>query len=769
MGDLTGHNLGPYRLLDQLGAGGMATVYKAYHAAMDRYVAIKVLPQHLARDPNFRARFQQEARVIARLEHRHILPVYDAAEEDGIPYLVMRYTDGGDLNNLIAGRITTERAVELLAQVAEALGYAHRQGVIHRDIKPANVLIGRDGDALLADFGIAKIYEDTLQLTGEGTMVGTPAYMAPEQLQGKRVDARTDIYALGVVLYQALTGECPFVAETPLAVAMMHIHNPLRPPRQLKSDIPDAIERIILRAMAKNPEDRFQTAEEMAEALRAAPAARHSVVASATRELPPPALPTPAVEAPAAPDAGAPRRVGAKMLWFAGAGLVAIVLVAALAFSMMRGQAGNQAAAGTAAGQTTGEVATGVPQVDARKVLDTAMRQLDENDAAAALETLKPALAAHPDDPDLLATRGIATVIYTGADEARADIERALSLSANNPLAYYARGYLNQKIDKSDEAIADFTHAIELDPAFARAYYQRGMLLGYPKNDQAGKRRDIDRAIELGPDLIAARMDRAYALYYDSKLDAALPDLDHVLSLNPKHSEALYLRAQVYESLNRAADARRDFDAAAAVAPDDKHIFRERCLFFVRRGDYVAALADADRLVALDGADPQWHGLRGFILHALGRDDQALAAFDKTLLIAGNETWGARYGRGRALLGLKRTQDALGDLTAAQAHPDDDALASVSKLFYGTPAMPSVDLARVYQALGQPDKALQALDAAIKQDESFVAYLERGRARVTAGDRDGARADLQEALRRAIEAKDDQQRALAEAELKKIQ
>src|SRR5689334_411501 len=282
MGDLAGRNLGPYRLLDQLGAGGRATVYKAYHAAMDRYVAIKVLPQHLASDPNFRARFQQEARVIARLEHRHILPVYDVAEEDGIPYLVMRYTDGGDLNHLIAGRPTLERMVELVAQVAEALSYAHRQGVIHRDVKPANVLIGRDGDALLADFGIAKIYEDTLQLTGEGNMVGTPAYMAPEQLQGQRVDARTDIYALGVVLYQVLTGECPFVAETPLAVAMMHIHNPLRPPRQIKPDIPETIERIILRAMAKDPADRFQTAEEMAASLRESSVARPNLVVPAT-------------------------------------------------------------------------------------------------------------------------------------------------------------------------------------------------------------------------------------------------------------------------------------------------------------------------------------------------------------------------------------------------------------------------------------------------------------------------------------------------------
>jgi tetratricopeptide (TPR) repeat protein len=217
------------------------------------------------------------------------------------------------------------------------------------------------------------------------------------------------------------------------------------------------------------------------------------------------------------------------------------------------------------------------------------------------------------------------------------------------------------------------------------------------------------------------------------------------------------------------ADARRDFDAAAAAAPDNRDILRERSLFFIRQSDFVAALADADRLVALDAADPQWHGLRGFVLHALGRDDQALAAFDKTLLIAGNETWVARYGRGLALLGLGRTQDALGDLTAAQAHPDDDALASVSRLMYGTKAMPSVDLARTYQALGQADKALEALDAAIQQDGSFVAYLERGRARAAAGNRDGAREDLQEALRRAIEAKDDQQRVLVEAELKKIQ
>ena len=351
MGDLAGHNLGPYRILERVGAGGMATVYKAYHAAMDRYVAIKVLPQHLARDPNFRARFQREARTIARLEHRYILPVHDVGEENDIPYFVMRYTDGGDLNDLIARKsLTVARIAALVAQVAEALAYAHRQGIIHRDVKPANILISRDGDPLLTDFGIAKIYEETLQLTGEGMMVGTPTYMAPEQLQGQPVDPRTDIYALGVVLYQALTGEPPFIAETPLAVALMHIHNPLRPPRQLNATIPEVIERVILRAMAKDPADRFQTADEMSEALHQAltglsrptaelPAATDDRLPTVAGTPSTPATPMmPAAAATAADSAestaGAPAPAARRRIspiWLgAGAAVIAVVALAAL-------------------------------------------------------------------------------------------------------------------------------------------------------------------------------------------------------------------------------------------------------------------------------------------------------------------------------------------------------------------------------------------------------------------------------------------------------
>jgi serine/threonine-protein kinase len=397
MGDLEGRNLGPYRILEQVGAGGMATVYKAYHAGMDRYVAIKVLPEHLARDPNFRARFQREARTIARLEHRYILPVHDVGEEDGIPYFVMRYTDGGDFGDLIGkGSLSLARAASLVGQVAEALAYAHRQGIIHRDIKPANILIGRDGDPLLTDFGIAKIYEDTLQLTSEGMLVGTPTYMAPEQLQGQPVDARADIYALGVVLYQALIGEPPFVAETPLAVMLMHIHNPLRPPRQSNPSIPEAIERVILRAMAKNPNDRFQTAGEMAEDLRTAlirptavmaPVAQpglpagiaptaddqrqttgeHQAAAATPLTIPAtaPAADSPgsAAGVPVAPPTPAARGVP---IWVLGAGALILVILALAVVLLRPGFSGGTAggiAVPTAPGATAAAAATLMPTI----------------------------------------------------------------------------------------------------------------------------------------------------------------------------------------------------------------------------------------------------------------------------------------------------------------------------------------------------------------------------------------------------------------------
>ncbi|MBL7164296.1 MAG: serine/threonine protein kinase [Anaerolineales bacterium] len=264
MEDLSGKQLGQYRVVAPLGEGGMAAVYKAYQPSVDRYVALKVLPRHYASDPNFIGRFEQEAKIIAKLEHPHIVPVHDYGESDGYTYLVMRYVKDGTLSDLLKGLPNPiEQTHNIISQIGKALDYAHSHGIIHRDIKPSNVLIDEQGNCLLTDFGIAKILEGTAHFTSTGGFVGTPSYASPEQGLGIEPDGRSDIYSLGVILYEMATGRLPFTAETPMAVALKHIHDPLPLPRTINPDLPEMIERVILKALAKEREDRYQTTDEM--------------------------------------------------------------------------------------------------------------------------------------------------------------------------------------------------------------------------------------------------------------------------------------------------------------------------------------------------------------------------------------------------------------------------------------------------------------------------------------------------------------------------
>jgi len=267
---LVGQTLGQYRLVERIGRGGMATVYKAYQPALDRYVAVKVLPTYLAHDPNFAARFRREARAIAKLEHPHVLRVYDSGQEGELSYIVMRYVEGGTIKKILGRPLALDRTVDIIAQVGDALDYAHQQGIIHRDVKPANVLLDRGRWALLADFGLAKMAASSMQITKTGVGVGTPAYMSPEQAQGKPVDARSDIYSLGIMLFEMLTGQVPFDADTPLAVLIKHLTAALPLPREVNPDISEPVERVILKAVAKAPEDRYQRVSEMVEGLRQA-------------------------------------------------------------------------------------------------------------------------------------------------------------------------------------------------------------------------------------------------------------------------------------------------------------------------------------------------------------------------------------------------------------------------------------------------------------------------------------------------------------------
>lgn len=266
--DLTGQMIGQYRVLEEIGKGGMAHVYRAEQPSMQRFVAIKRLSPALLLEDTFLARFEQEVRVVASLEHPAILPVYDYGEHDGAPYIVMRYIDGGTLAETIQQHADTGmpfKTVEgIITRVASGLDLAHRRGVVHRDLKPSNILLDREGIPYLADFGLAKVSEGT-QLTKEG-FVGTPAYLAPEVSEPDSVSPYLDIYALGVTLYQMITGQLPFQADTPVNTILAHLNQPIPDARALRDDLPDGVQLVIETAMAKKPSNRYDTAGELSEA-----------------------------------------------------------------------------------------------------------------------------------------------------------------------------------------------------------------------------------------------------------------------------------------------------------------------------------------------------------------------------------------------------------------------------------------------------------------------------------------------------------------------
>ena len=260
--------IGRYEIEKELGRGGMATVFLARDPLIGRDVAVKVLPREFLHDPSFRGRFEREARTIAMLEHPAIVPIYDFGEQDGQPFLVMRFMKGGTLaDRLRDGRLTVDESAAILKRIGAALDHAHNHGVIHRDLKPGNILFDEYGLAFLSDFGIVKLAQETVTFTGD-SIVGTPAYMSPEQVHGnKAIDGRSDIYTLGLILFEMLTGEMPFRADTPAKIMMAHVLNPAPRILEVRPDLPQNCEAIISKALAKEPEDRYQTGAELAEAV----------------------------------------------------------------------------------------------------------------------------------------------------------------------------------------------------------------------------------------------------------------------------------------------------------------------------------------------------------------------------------------------------------------------------------------------------------------------------------------------------------------------
>ncbi|MBM3151942.1 MAG: serine/threonine protein kinase, partial [Chloroflexi bacterium] len=344
-----GETVGPYRIMEQMGQGGMATVFKAYHAALDRYVALKVLHPAFLEDPNFLARFQREARLVAKLDHPNIVPIYDYAEYEGRPYLVMKYIEGETLKaRLVKDGLQPEAVEQAVDAIGLALSYAHKRGVLHRDIKPSNVLLADDGQVYLADFGLARIAQSGESTLTSDMILGTPQYISPEQAMGRKdLDEGTDIYSFGVMLYELAVGQVPFSADTPFSIIHDHIYSPLPLPQKVNPNVSDGMERVLLKALSKDRGDRYKDVHSMVDAFKKAwremPGAALSEAATVV------ALPVrpgnvPAGEAPGAepqagagaePAAGLPPKPRRKVPWmWVAVGVALCIACVFLAFTL---------------------------------------------------------------------------------------------------------------------------------------------------------------------------------------------------------------------------------------------------------------------------------------------------------------------------------------------------------------------------------------------------------------------------------------------------
>ena len=518
MSFIVGETVGPYRITEQLGSGGMATVFKAYHAALDRYVAIKVLHPAFKEDPNFLARFQREARVVAKLEHPNIVPVYDFSDHKGQPYLVMRFIEGETLKaRLGRGALPARETVRIVQSVGAALTYAHGQGVLHRDIKPSNVMLTPKGDVFLADFGLARIAQAGESTLSQDSMLGTPQYISPEQAKGEReLDARTDVYSLGVVVYELLVGRVPYQADTPYAVVHDHIFTPLPLPRSINQALPEPLERFLLKALSKDRDDRFASVESMMEGLNRAveqAGLRSDSVSVSTVTT----GSAPTIAGPPRPQSAAAKTPVSSWVWIA---LGAVVMVAVVAVILLTRTPQVPASPGqaTPAAGTPAAPSPDKPPRDAgeaaRKALDEAsalFRQANEQVVQAhpeqaretfrrAAETAESGVAAFasPGSPEENALHVVAAQSWLAAghgDRAEPHLVWLIDTGPDKPRALAGLGIARLLQDQPDAALAHAEEALRGDAALAEAHAVKGCAL-LKKGDRLLALREFNQARE---------------------------------------------------------------------------------------------------------------------------------------------------------------------------------------------------------------------------------------------------------------------------------
>lgn len=814
--DLSGQKLGQYELRERLGRGGMADVYKAFQPGMERFVAIKVMLGHLASDQEFVERFRREARAVGQLRHAHIVNVFDFGIERDVYYMVMEFIRGENLKATIEQfpkGMPIDDALRIVSQIADALDYAHKAGMIHRDVKPANIMFIDETrqQAILTDFGIAHILSQP-GLTATGAMVGTPAYLSPEVASGRDVDERADIYGLGIILYETLTGRVPYEADTPMAIIMKHVNAPLPSPEAFGRDLPDNVEAIVLKAMMKSPDERYQSAAEMKVAIdqaRAELAAAGGVFdrtqrlksdQSATR---PRAVaeekPTTLVSRPAAPSR-------------ARGGLIAAGgIIAALALVIVLLLVNN---AGSPTGPSEQDTLTATAQsAEATRIAAAAVTEeptSTSTDAPTATEP--PPTATATDEPTVTATATQTATSTSTATNTPTEAATATSTATSGPTevaslpetfaplrdAGLLSGLspLQDEIDamllsgQFDEALQRLDRILEAEPDHVEALAARSLLWSFDGNVEAAQE-DAARAVELDPDSPLGYIAQAEAAQQWNVDDpeAALSAAETALKRDPGNPEALWRMSMAHEDLD-------DFDAhmetlnqaeAAGATGFRFRAFAGEYLYY--DGEFERALPYLEAWQAFDTTNtyPMW--LRAESLLYLDRPDEAYAAVQQYpgALTEADDLGSAAYVAYRAgdyeqartwaetaralsdeaysstyVLGLLSWYGD-GDLDAALNYLDEledvDFYDYFLNLDFGHDLY--LDRGRILAAAGEYDDAIDALNRSLQTTGNMpFVYEAMADVQLEQGNLEAARNNLRQALEYTYDDVADQQRLL---------
>ncbi|MGD2050415.1 MAG: tetratricopeptide repeat protein [Chloroflexota bacterium] len=764
---MDGTTVGRYQIIEEIGRGGMATVYRAFDPRFKRDVAIKLMTQDLLEDPTLRARFEREAQTIANLEHPAIVPVYDFGEEDGRPYLVMRLMTGGTLTDLLQqGPVGIEGTVQILRRVGSALERAHKNGIIHRDLKPSNIMFDDYGDAFLADFGIARLTESAVTLTGD-SVIGTPAYMSPEQIHGdKEIDGRSDIYALGVICFEMLTGRRPYEDKTPAKVMMKHIIDPVPDIRQVNPDLPQGVEEVINRTMAKEPDERYTTATEVTATLETlasftttksadnidAMTVAASLIGSTVETVEPES--TAEAESPdeteivdeaigeevdyAETDIMMPSFVDQEQAGSPKATVAEFPEETALETEVAVPTFVEESTEPTPA--TPQKIETGrpskrnwiIPGVIAGILLilvlavggglflasrggdEGTIEVTDESPGVVAVEPTEKPTRTRPPEPEpdgdpVREAEARLEIFYDRVeaedyDGAKEAINQAIELVPEESWYFHERAWLFDLMENYGAALEDINQAIVLNPDEADNYLRRAVLFR-TLGDYEAALRDHRKSIELNRRDPYGHFELGVTLREMRDIDGALAAFDRAIELDPGVDFFYGHRGDIYYEFGDPEAALRDLERAVALNPDEVWYFDILTgVYAWVLSDFESALENINRAIELEPDESWRYNDRATILRELGDIDGALANHEEAIAHDPDDVWNYLQ---RAIT----YRDFLGDFDAAMA--DHELAISID------PENPDVYSERgdtLQYAFGDLDAALADYERAIELD-----------------------------------------------------